>query len=214
MNGGNYVSLMTVHVAKGLEFDNVFIVGLAEGSFPSYRAQMEKGNDGLEEERRLAYVAITRTKKKLFLTCNSGYTYTTDSRATPSSFFAEAGIKLPDRTAFGGGFYNGYPPRKKNDSWRTVGFGNRGKTFFSDGDAIDPFEDSKPAMDEPPQSADNGVTDWRVGDKLSHEKFGTGQVVEVISESIIVVLFDSGSKKTLLSTHPMITRIVRPGAEA
>ena len=215
MNGGNYVSLMTVHVAKGLEFDNVFIIGLNEGSFPSYRSQVEKGNDGLEEERRLAYVAITRAKKRLFMTCNSGYTYTTDSHATPSSFFAEAGIELPNDNIFRRGSYGGYG-RKRNDSWRTVGYTNRGgNSFFGDGDAIDPFQESKPPVaEEPERPTDNGIRDWRVGDRAHHEKFGDGRVVEIIDDAIIVVLFDSGSKKTLLSSHPMLTRIAKPGAEA
>ena len=115
MNGGNYVSLMTVHVAKGLEFDNVFIIGLNEGAFPSYRSQMEKGNDGLEEERRLAYVAITRARKKLTLTCNSGYSYTTDSHASPSQFFEEAGAKFPaDPAPSYRGSYYGSSYGKKN----------------------------------------------------------------------------------------------------
>ena len=210
MNGGNYVSLMTVHVAKGLEFDNVFIIGLNEGAFPSYRSQIEKGNDGLEEERRLAYVAITRAKKKLVLTCNSGYSYTTDSHATPSAFFAEAGIELPRDNQFRYS-YGGYG---KNNGWRTVGFEKRASSFFSDGDNLDPFEPAAEEKPTTPAITDNGIRDWRVGDRLQHEKFGLGQVIEVIDESIIVVSFESGSKKTLLSSHPMIKRLTKPGAEA
>lgn len=217
MNGGNYVSLMTVHVAKGLEFDNVFIIGLNEGAFPSYRSQIEKGNDGLEEERRLAYVAITRAKKKLVLTCNSGYSYTTDSRATPSVFFSEAGITFPEENpyrkySYDGG-YNKGGYRKSGNGWRTVSFGDRNKSFFSDGDAIDPFEPSEP-KEEPEKPKDNGIHDWCIGDHIRHEKFGLGVVTEIIDESIIVVTFENGTKKTLLSSHPMITRIAKPGAEA
>ena len=219
MNGGNYVSLMTVHVAKGLEFDNVFLIGLNEGSFPSYRSQMEKGDDGMEEERRLAYVAITRARKRLFLTCNSGYSYTTDSHALPSPFFAEAGVKFPAEETYRKNYYGsnssyGYGYGKsKGSGWRTVGFEDRKKSFFGDDDAIDPFEpkEEKPAA---PKITDNGIKDWRIGDRVSHEKFGIGDVVQVIDESIIVVKFENGSKKTLLSSHPMIKRIAKPGAEA
>ena len=68
---GDYVSLMTVHVAKGLEFDYVFVVSMVEGIFPSERTMIESGHDGEEEERRLCYVAFTRARKKLYVTCNT-----------------------------------------------------------------------------------------------------------------------------------------------
>ena len=78
----DYISLMTIHTAKGLEFDNVFIYGLVEGIFPSSRAINEKV-DGLEEERRIFYVALTRARKRLFLTESGGFSY--------------SGYKLPSR---------------------------------------------------------------------------------------------------------------------
>ena len=91
---------MTIHVAKGLEFDNVFIIGMNQGAFPSMRATDERGGDGMEEERRLCYVAMTRAKKNLFMTCNSGYSYVTDSHAIPSQFFKEARLELPKEDVF------------------------------------------------------------------------------------------------------------------
>ena len=86
---GNAVSLMTVHAAKGLEFEQVHIVGLNEGVFPSLRAMEEAGRDGLEEERRLMYVAMTRAKKALYLSWNSGYSFQLDRHKTPSRFIQE-----------------------------------------------------------------------------------------------------------------------------
>ena len=65
--GNNKVSLMTVHSVKGLEYDDVFIIGMEEGIFPHYNSIMEGTNDAIEEERRLCYVAITRAKKKLWI---------------------------------------------------------------------------------------------------------------------------------------------------
>ena len=65
--GGNKVSLMTVHSVKGLEYDYVFIIGMEEGIFPHYNSIMEGTNEAIEEERRLCYVAITRAKKKLWI---------------------------------------------------------------------------------------------------------------------------------------------------
>ena len=78
--------LMTVHTAKGLEFDNVFVFGLIEEVFPNARAMNER-KDGLEEERRLFYVAITRARKRLFLSTNNGKTYRGDNK--PSRFLTE-----------------------------------------------------------------------------------------------------------------------------
>ena len=217
MNGGNYVSLMTIHVAKGLEFDNVFIIGMNEGAFPSVRAQTEKGMDGLEEERRLAYVAMTRAKKFLCLTTNSAYTYTTDSHATPSQFFEEAGVKLPESRRREDSFFR-YPSSssssyKGKSSWKSVSFQDRNKDFFGDDD-FDPFDEKPARKTEAPKQENNGITDWRVGDNVNHDKFGEGTVVEVIDESIIVVSFQTAGKKTLLSSHPMIHRLPKKGAEA
>mgnify|MGYP000983719664 CR=1 FL=1 len=67
------VKIMTVHTAKGLEFDHVFLVGLTEGIFPSARSLEERKNDALEEERRLCFVGITRAKKNLYLTESEGF---------------------------------------------------------------------------------------------------------------------------------------------
>ena len=85
---GNYVSLMTVHTAKGLEFPVVFVVGLGEGVFPNQRAVFEKV-DGLEEERRLCYVAVTRAKKECYLTSNTGYSFVLNGSTQVSRFINE-----------------------------------------------------------------------------------------------------------------------------
>lgn len=99
-NLNNYVSLMTVHSAKGLEFDNVFLVGMSEMIFPHYKS-LESGskkskikNGALEEERRLAYVAITRAKNKLFISDSRGALVGTNIQKSPSRFIKEMGINL------------------------------------------------------------------------------------------------------------------------
>ena len=92
--GSDYVSLMTVHAAKGLEFENVFLMGFTEGVFPSKRAQLEGGQDALEEERRLAYVAITRAKNRLFVTDARGFSHENGFQRKPSSFLPEMGINV------------------------------------------------------------------------------------------------------------------------
>lgn len=88
-NSSDSLSLMTVHAAKGLEFDNVYIVNFNEGVFPSSRAMQEGGKAALEEERRLCYVAMTRAKKKLCLSWNGGYSYVLETYKSPSRFLNE-----------------------------------------------------------------------------------------------------------------------------
>lgn len=88
LNGN--IKLLTMHTSKGLEFDYVFVVGLNDGIVPNSRAVFEKGETGLEEERRLMYVAMTRAKKQLFLTDSSGYSYDGKEKET-SRFIFELG---------------------------------------------------------------------------------------------------------------------------
>ena len=88
---GEYISLMTIHMAKGTEFNYVFVMGLSDMIFPSDRSVKESGEEGLEEERRLAYVAFTRAKRKLYLTENCGYSYVTQGPKTSSMFVDEIG---------------------------------------------------------------------------------------------------------------------------
>ena len=88
----NAISLMTVHAAKGLEFPIVFIVNMNEGIFPSARAIEDSGKQGLEEERRLMYVAMTRAKKYLTISYNKGYSYMLETFKTASRFLKE----IPD----------------------------------------------------------------------------------------------------------------------
>ncbi|MDD6004886.1 MAG: 3'-5' exonuclease [Firmicutes bacterium] len=82
------VSLMTIHSAKGLEFDTVFVIGMSEGVFPSERS-MSDGIKGLEEERRLAYVAYTRARKKLYLTDSNDFSFVIQSSKNTSRFVNE-----------------------------------------------------------------------------------------------------------------------------
>nr|WP_222150672.1 MULTISPECIES: UvrD-helicase domain-containing protein [Terrabacteria group] len=84
----DFVQLMTVHASKGLEFDTVFVSDLNEGVFPSERS-LQEGHRGVEEERRLAYVAFTRARKHLYLTDAGGYSFMLQRVKTPSRFIDE-----------------------------------------------------------------------------------------------------------------------------
>lgn len=97
INNINYVSLMTIHAAKGLEFKNVFVIGFNEGIFPTTRALEDEKKGGgslLEEERRLAYVAITRAKQRLFLSACRGPQFNNKLPTKPSQFLDEMGLNL------------------------------------------------------------------------------------------------------------------------
>lgn len=86
-----FVSLMTIHMSKGLEYRYVFVVGLSDDVFPSFRSISESGDDGLEEERRLAYVAFTRAKERLYLCDSKGYSFVTNGPKLTSRFIDEIG---------------------------------------------------------------------------------------------------------------------------
>ena len=92
----NCVSLMTVHSAKGLEFDTVFVVNFNDGVFPSTRSMDEGGRKALEEERRLCYVAMTRAKRHLYITWNTSYSYMLDKYKVQSRFIME----IPEKCTF------------------------------------------------------------------------------------------------------------------
>ncbi|WP_084644110.1 ATP-dependent helicase [Mycoplasmopsis cricetuli] len=102
-SSNNFVSLMTIHSAKGLEFDNVFIVGLSERIFPNIRHKtidakkyknLTQIESTIEDERRLAYVAVTRAKKNIFISDSRGYLLGSQEPKQPSRFIKEMGIDI------------------------------------------------------------------------------------------------------------------------
>lgn len=103
------VSLMTVHAAKGTEYPVVFAGGLCDDIFPSSRSLEENGSAGLEEERRLLYVAMTRAKKKLFLTWNHAWSFRTDGQHKTSRFIKE----IPEEYTNWKSAKKGEPPKTK-----------------------------------------------------------------------------------------------------
>lgn len=96
-NNLNYISMMTIHASKGMEFKNVFIIGLNEEIFPSYKSiegdEKDIESTKMEEERRLAYVAITRAKERLFLSCSKGMFFDIKKPKQPSRFLVEMGFE-------------------------------------------------------------------------------------------------------------------------
>jgi len=180
----NFVSLMTVHTAKGLEFDHVFVIGLNEGVFPSMRTLDDDAYLGLEEERRLCYVAFTRAKKTLSLTCASDFSFVIGGNLIPSRFFKEAGL------TFQSAYKDPYTPQTTMVASHPSRLG-----------VVHASNVEKPVVQ-------SGKTNWTVGDKCVHESFGKGQVKTIISSDIIEIIFETPIQtKKLVAQHPKLKKV-------
>jgi DNA helicase-2/ATP-dependent DNA helicase PcrA len=165
---------MTVHASKGLEFDCVFITGMEEGLFPHENSMNDF--DGLEEERRLMYVAITRARQRLYLSLSQTRMLHGQTRYNLKSRFfdelPEAALKwiTPKNAGFGSGFNSGFGGATSSGAYRSDytrapgGFGSKSDSFAS------------PPV--PPQKAapSHGL---RSGMQVFHTKFGEGTVVSL-----------------------------------
>jgi len=190
-DGSGSVSMMTMHVAKGLEFEAVFVTGLEEGVFPHSRAHADP--DELEEERRLCYVALTRAKAHLAL--SMAWTRTMWGRVVdglPSRFLAEIPEELTDNRS------SRAPLRRS--SFADDGFIGR-STEFTEGRAF--------GAGTPPRPKSTGAENLglRPGDRVVHERFGGGTVMATEGSGAQMradVNFDAhGRKKLILAMTPL-----------
>ncbi len=196
ITGDNAVSLMTVHTAKGLEFDYVFVMGFSDGVFPNQRAISERTNAGLEEERRLAYVAFTRAKKQLYITFNRDYSYTLQAANTPSRFIKEAGLNYSQFT-FGGMTFGNNETSRPNVYYYDVNKNTKGEGIFKTA--------TKKLGGFTEINVGNDIT-WSVGDFCMHTVFGRGKITKVEGD-IVEVVFDDFGKKSLLANHKSLSKI-------
>ena len=173
LDDGNYISLMTVHSAKGLEFRAVFITCLEQTFFPSSQSLQER--DNVEEERRLFYVALTRAKDLAFLTnCRSRFMYGRYMENLDSQFLDEIEEKFLDRR----GMY-----RPKNIKIEK------------------PYHRHK--KPEPiVYQYEKTEQDVHLGDKIEHKTFGIGVIVDVSQDKITVAFKSPTGVKMLLKDHP------------
>ena len=168
--GQDAVQLMTVHAAKGLEFDAVFITGLEEGLFPHENSQSDR--DGLEEERRLMYVAITRARKRLYLSYSQTRMLHGQTRFNLRSRFFD---ELPEEAL------KWITPRRAGFA---QGFGSGGAQTGSRAGSV--FHNPLPSVGsiraEPPvvRKETGGANAWvKTGAKVFHNKFGEGAVLSL-----------------------------------
>ncbi len=188
--GTGKVTLMTMHSAKGLEFPIVFLPGMEDGLFPGHRAL--DNENGMEEERRLCYVGMTRAREKLFLTGASyRVLYGHGEYTRESTFLRELDKSLLDEagdTVFTAG-------RRTNnflgvDTGSPDGFS---EPAFRPYPAYDPLKYARQAVRENTRSAGRSFT---AGERVCHGKFGEGMVLEV-DDKTVTVIFDSVGRKKL-----------------
>ncbi len=175
----NSVTLMTLHISKGLEFPYVFIVGVEENLFPSLRGDDDAQED-IEEERRLAYVGMTRARKKLFLTYARTRKIWGQDQSNPQSRFIKEIPKefVKFKTSVGNSFFQKYASTSRNDDFDNYSenrfsgstFKSKAKTSYSD----DGFEAQGFHDDE---SGAPGKS-YRKGMRVKHPTFGVGSVFE------------------------------------
>lgn len=172
MNSDDYVTIATVHAVKGLEFDNVFIVALEEGIFPTQRA-IYSGD--IEEERRLMYVAITRARKRLFvLNARQRYRFGKSEPMTQSRFVSEmSGFKQSMRFSNSNYTQSSFKPENRIklgvDNPQTAAF----KTKLSNG-----FDKSSMQGASAPKKSDIDYDKFAKDVVVEHSKFGKGLIIQ------------------------------------
>jgi DNA helicase-2/ATP-dependent DNA helicase PcrA len=231
-------TLMTLHSAKGLEFPVVFLAGMEEGLFPHSRSLMD--DEQMEEERRLCYVGITRAKKILYLTGAKTRTiYGRTNYSVPSRFLEEIPEKLvheyhrPSLVSTGYRNTDGYKNRGYgqgayyrggyDDEGGAIIGGGRGKRTVPDSRVSPSLSErfkeeskktsglfSKIHTDFVPEKPADAATDFAIGDRVSHKKWGEGTIVSVKNSpdgQEVKVAFAGGGIRSLLTKYAMLKKL-------
>ena len=221
------LTLMTLHSAKGLEFQHVFLIGMEEGIFPTSRAMMDDVK--MEEERRLCYVGITRARKQLYLSCaRSRALFAMRNYNESSRFLQEIPQRLVEEAGRGRETARLSPSHANQFAWNR-GNGQSaqqgrsaapartaGSTIGAGTRSAQPARPAgKPALDQIPglqkgfaaakkPAATDGL--FEVDDRVRHRKFGAGKVVRVQGGHVIVA-FDDGYTRELIAELAPMTKI-------
>ncbi len=196
--GEDKISLMTLHAAKGLEFPLVFLPGWEEGTFPSQRSLDESGMVGLEEERRLAYVGLTRARKKaeIYFAANRQI-YGQWQTSIPSRFIDELPPEHVEVKSETGYFGN-------NSGMGGVLAGGTGDGLGAGTSFANSFNQNRPPQNPPVidgtarrVGCTETATKFKIGDRVFHQKFGYGRVTQAEGNKLTVAFDKAGIKKVL-----------------
>ncbi len=218
-NGEQSVTIMTIHAAKGLEYNHIFCVGWEEGLFPSQRALDESGLKALEEERRLAYVAITRAREKCTIThAANRRIYGQWTSSIPSRFIEElpsAHIEAEQTMSGGASLWranwserddpfahlaaaNQGRSNARGPGWQRAALASGGGDFNTTPARIRESSRSAASFAAKPRS------DLAIGMRVFHEKFGYGEITEIDGNKLEIDFDGSGLKR-------VIDSFVKPG---
>lgn len=221
----SYVVMMTVHSAKGLEYPHIFLCGMEDGLFPSYMTIMSEDEEELEEERRLAYVAITRAMKKLTVSYAKRRMIRGETQYNMiSRFVKEIPSKIVNSKNVTDTMAHGM--RKKNSFSNFGGYegslghggGYQGRRDdSSNSDAVKAFK-KKPSYGKPKSkpsfgkefSVEKSEVDYKVGDRVVHQKFGEGTVKEIEDgprDYQVTVDFDEFGEKIMMASFAKLEKI-------
>lgn len=185
------VTLMTIHSAKGLEYDNIYVVGMEEGIFPGFRSM--DSLEELEEERRLAYVAITRAKKHLYISSAAQrMLYGQTQRNLTSRFIKEIGSEFIE----------------KHDN--TIALKKMDKSDDTVTSVHSSSLQQQLARNRTKQTAKNENVEFNVGDRVIHNIFGEGVVIsaqKITNDSMLEIAFDKVGTKKIMASFAKIRKI-------
>ena len=197
------VVLMTIHSAKGLEFPVVFLPGMEESIFPGVQSMFNP--EDVEEERRLAYVGITRAKRRLFIShANSRMLFGTTSRNLPSRFVLEIPDALTEKTGRRPSSQMSFEALARGDYERDSYSGEERSTFSGNGY----LARQKAAVAKKPQSVPTEI--YNVGDTVTHKVFGKGVVVSakpMANDFMLEIAFEGGSTKKLMANYAKLQKV-------
>ena len=192
---GEKINIMTIHSAKGLEFDAVFLPGWEEGLFPHQKSIDEKGAEGIEEERRLAYVAITRAKKELYI-----------SFANQRKFYGRQNDNYD--------FYSSIQSRfidEIDNEYTEISIDESSEDdFIFDQDCSTESKKNSPGWNRLKNNIKNidensvktitlteNLTKYTVGETVMHEGFGKGKIIHIDGNKLLINFNEQGEKKVI-----------------